>query len=291
MTRDTDAKTDLIAALPTGALSLAAIVGTPVHHSLSPFLHNAWLRDLKLNGVYGAFNPKDEHGFERLVLSCRSNGIKGLNITAPYKEQALKLSDSLSDIAIKGQSVNLMTFDDDGRVHGHSTDGYGLIRAFALQAPDCDLTAGPVTIVGAGGAARAVIASLLDFGTPEVRIVNRTVARAEELVFAFKVGVSAYALADIDQALKGSVAVINAASGGPMPLMDALDSAPAVMDMTYRPLKTNWLRVAEGRGLAVVDGLGMLIEQARPSFEAFYGVTPNPACDVRGLALTFLGEA
>jgi shikimate dehydrogenase len=283
-------KTDRIDALPTGALNLAAIVGTPVHHSLSPFLHNAWLRDLKLNGVYAAFNPKDEHGFERLILSCRSNGIKGLNITAPYKEQALKLSDSLSDIAIKGQSVNLMTFDDEGHVHGHSTDGYGLIRAFALQSPKCDLTAGPVTIIGAGGAARAVIAALLDFGTPEVRIVNRTVARAEELVFAFKVGVSAYALSDLDQALMGSVAVINAASGGPMPLMDALDASATVMDMTYRPLKTNWLKAAEAKGLSVVDGLGMLIEQARPSFEAFYGATPNPAYDVRRLALAYLGE-
>jgi len=295
--------------LPTGAAMVAAIVGQPVHHSMSPFLHTAWLRDLGLNGVYAAFSPKDEHAFERLILSCRSNGIKGLNVTAPFKAQALALADTIAESARHCGSANLLTFDDDGYVQAQSTDGQGLIRAFELQAPACDLKSGPVVIMGAGGASRAAVAAMLEAGTPEVRIVNRTLARAEELVFAFQSDqshihltgrekvisfrqkVTAFDLTDVDRAFTGSVAVINAASGGPLPLFDALDDNATIMDMTYRPLRTNWLLAAAGRGLKTVDGLNMLIEQARPSFEAFYGQLPNGAFDIRSLALDYLGEA
>jgi len=276
--------------LPTGAAMVAGVVGHPVHHSLSPFLHTAWLRDLGLNGVYAPFAPKDEHAFDRLVLSCRSNGIKGLNVTAPFKEQALALADTVADSARRCGSANLLTFDDDGYVHAQSTDGHGLVRAFQLQAPTCDLSAGPVVVMGAGGAARAAVAAMLDAGCPDVRIVNRTLARAEELVFAFQTGMTAYELCDVDRAFTGAVAVVNAASGGPLPLFDALTTDATVMDMTYRPLRTNWLLAAAEKGCATVDGLNMLIEQARPSFEAFYGVVPNPVFDIRGLALDFLGE-
>jgi shikimate dehydrogenase len=280
----------MIQTLPTGAAKVAGVVGHPVHHSLSPFLHTAWLRDLSLNGVYAPFAPKDEHAFDRLVLSCRSNGIKGLNVTAPFKEQALALADTVADSAKRCGSANLLTFDEDGYVHAQSTDGYGLVRAFQLQAPDCDLSAGAVVIMGAGGASRAAVAAMLDAGCTDVRIVNRTLARAEELVFEFKTGVTAYELNDVDRAFTGAVAVINAASGGPLPLFDALSADATVMDMTYRPLRTAWLQAAGEKGCATVDGLNMLIEQARPSFEAFYGVVPNPAFDIRGLALDFLGE-
>lgn len=298
----------MIDTLPTGAAKVAAIVGQPVHHSMSPFLHNAWLRTMKMNGVYAAFGPKDEHAFERLILSCRTNGIKGLNITAPFKAQALALADTVAESARHCGSANVLTFDDEGYVHAQSTDGYGLIRAFELQAPDCDLKSGPVVIMGAGGASRAAVAAMLEAGSPEVRIVNRTLARAEELVFAFHTDqahihltgkektisfrqkVTAFELTDVDRAFTGAVAVINAASGGPLPLFDALDDNATIMDMTYRPLKTNWLKAAEERGLKTVDGLGMLIEQARPSFEAFYGQLPDGAFDIRGLALEYLGE-
>jgi len=281
----------MINTLPTGAALVAGVVGHPVHHSLSPFLHTAWLRDLGLNGVYAPFAPKDEHAFDRLVLSCRSNGLKGLNVTAPFKEQALALADTVADGAKRCGSANLLTFDDDGYVHAQSTDGLGLVRAFSLQAPDCDLSAGPVVVMGAGGASRAAVAAMLDAGCTDVRIVNRTLARAEELVFVFQSGVTAYDLSDVDRAFAGAVAVINAASGGPLPLFDALTNEATVMDMTYRPLRTNWLQAAAEKGCATVDGLNMLIEQARPSFEAFYGVAPNSAFDIRGLALDYLGEA
>ncbi|HTN41600.1 MAG TPA: shikimate dehydrogenase [Asticcacaulis sp.] len=276
--------------LPTGAAMVAGVVGQPIHHSLSPFLHTAWLRDLGRNGVYAPFGPKDEHGFDRLILSCRSNGIKGLNITAPFKAQALALADTVSDTAKKAGSANLLTFDEDGYVHADSTDGHGLIRAFELQAPECDLSSAPVAIMGAGGASRAVVAALHDKGCPEVRIINRTLARAEELVFAFQTGITAFDLTQVDRAFDGVIAIINAASGGPHPLFESLNENAAVMDMTYRPLKTAWLQAAEAKGLKTVDGLNMLIEQARPSFKAFYGVEPRVDFDVRKLALEFLGE-
>lgn len=278
-------------ALPTGAARVAGVVGHPIHHSMSPFLHTAWLRDMELNGVYAPFSPPDEHGFERLVLSCRTNGIKGLNITAPFKEQALALADTSEDAARHSGSANLLTFDEEGYVHARTTDGHGMLRAFELQAPACDLTAGPAVIMGAGGAARAATAALLDRGCPEVRIVNRTLARAEELVFALGNRVTAFELSSTDRAFADAIAIINAASGGPLPLFDALPDHATAMDMTYRPLRTNWLKAAETRGLATVDGLQMLIEQARPSFEAFFGVAPNPAFDIRKLALAKLNES
>jgi len=277
--------------LPTGAALVAGVVGQPIHHSLSPFLHTAWLRHIGLNGVYAPFSPKDEHGFDRLILSCRSNGIKGLNITAPFKAQALALADNATETARKAGSSNLLTFDEDGYVHAHSTDGIGLIRAFEIQAPNCDLSKGPVAIMGAGGASRAVVSALLEVGCPEVRILNRTLARAEDLVFAFEGHVTAFDLTQVHRAFEGAVAVINAASGGPHPLFDALDVGATVMDMTYRPLKTAWLQAAELKGLTLVDGLAMLIEQARPSFEILYGVEPPPGFDIRALALNYLGEA
>jgi len=277
--------------LPSGAAKVAGVVGHPIHHSLSPLLHTAWLRDLGLNGVYAPFNPRDEHGFERLVLSCRTNGVKGLNVTAPFKEQALALSDSADDAARRCGSANLLIFDEDGTVLARTTDGFGLLRAFKLQAPACDLAAGPVAIMGAGGAARAAAAALLGHGCPEVRIVNRTLARAEEIVFALGQHVTAYELGDTDRAFADAVAVINAASGGPLPLFEALPGSATAMDMTYRPLTTAWLQAAQARGLKTVDGLQMLIEQARPSFKAFFGQMPRETFDIRAVALDFLGEA
>lgn len=280
----------MIETLPTGAAKVAGVVGQPITHSLSPLLHTAWLRDMGLNGVYAPFGPKDSHQFERLILSCRSNGIKGLNITAPFKEEALRLSDTLSETARTAGSVNLMTFDDDGLIYGDSTDGYGLIKAFSIMAPNCDLKSGPVVIFGAGGASRSAASALIQMGCPIVRIINRTKARAEALVFDLKHNIEAYDLTEIDKAFDGCVAIINGASGGPQPIFESLKNPITVMDMTYRPLKTNWLKAAESAGHTVVDGLQMLIEQARPSFEAFYGQAPNPEFDVRALALAHLGE-
>ena len=277
--------------LPDGAALVAGVVGQPIRHSLSPLLHTAWLRDLGINGVYAPFSPKDIHGFERLIASCRSNGIKGLNITAPFKSDALRLADRYEDSVRLCGSANLLTFDEDGTINATTTDGWGLMQAFAHQAPGCNLQSGPVVIMGAGGAARSAAAALIEHGCPEVRIINRTMTRAEEIVFALKSSIRAFDLNELNQAFTDAIAVINAASGGPLPPLDGLSDRSVVMDMTYRPLNTAWLMAAQARGLQTVDGLAMLIEQARPSFEAFYGQAPRGEFDVRAFALSHLGES
>jgi len=272
----------------TAAAVVAGIAGHPVTKSLSPIIHAAWIAAAGLDAVYVPFRVQPD-GFERFARGLRGGAVRGINVTAPFKEAALAVADEADDKARASGSVNLLIFHEDGSIEGRSTDGIGMLAAFAEQAPGHDLAARPAVVLGAGGAARAAVAALLDAGSPEVRVVNRTPARAEELVFAFKTRVAAYGLSQADEAFAGSGVLINAAAGGPVPPLDALPDDAAVMDMTYRPLETGLLLAAKSRGLTPVDGLAMLIAQARPSFEAFYGVAPDPGVDVRALALKAMG--
>ena len=272
------------APLPSGQALVAGVTGRPIRHSLSPVLHNAWIRALGIDALYAPFAPEEE-GFERFAKGLRGGVIRGLNVTAPFKERALALSDEPDAVALKAGSANLLLFDENGYIEARSTDGYGVTLAFAEQAPDVDLTARPVAILGAGGAARATVAALLDAGVPEIRIINRTAARAEELAFEFKARIFAFSLADAEKAFEPCGALINAAAGGPLPPLNALPEGAAVMDMTSRPLEPALRRAAKARDLAAVDGLSMLIWQARPSFEAFYGVAAPLDLDVRAIAI------
>jgi shikimate dehydrogenase len=275
---------------PSAAAVVAGIVGRPVAHSLSPLIHNAWIQSAGLDAAYVPFAPAED-GFERLLRGLRGCVIRGLNVTAPFKERALALCDEADDAARESGSANLLLFHEDGSIEGRSTDGIGLTAAFAEQAPSLDLRSQPVVILGAGGAARAAAAALLDAGAPEVRVLNRTAARAEELVFAFKTArLSAHALADSEKLFGDAGVLINAAAGGPLPPLNALPEGAVVMDMTYRPLKTALLRAAQARGLGVVDGLSMLINQARPSFEALFEQAPPASPDVRALAIRTMGK-
>lgn len=268
----------------TAAAIVAGIAGHPVTGSLSPIVHAAWIAAAGLDAVYVPFRvPPD--GFERFARGMRGGAVRGINITAPFKEAALAAADEADERARASGSVNVLIFHEDGLIEGRSTDGLGLLAAFAEQAPGHAIDDAPAVVLGAGGAARAAVAALLEAGSPEVRVVNRTVLRAEELVFSFKTRVSAFSLSQADQAFDGAGFVINAAAGGPLPPLDALPETAAVMDMTYRPLETGLLRAAKARGLTPVDGLAMLIAQARPSFEAFFGQAPPADVDVRALAI------
>lgn len=275
--------------LPTGAAQVAGVVGRPIAKSLSPLLHTAWIRAAGLDAVYAPFAPEDERAFERLVRGFRGGLVRGLNVTAPYKEQALAASTEADDVARRAGSANLLLFDEDGGVRASSTDGVGMLGALKRQAPSLEIGAGPAVVLGAGGAARAAVAALIEAGAPEIRVVNRTQARAGELAHAFGPPVDAYALSDASRAFDGAVLLVNAAAGGPIAPVDALPPGSVVLDMTYRPLKTPLLQAAETRGLTPVDGLEMLIEQAKPSFEAFFGVAP-PEIDVRALAIEAMGR-
>ena len=275
---------------------VAGVVGAPVRHSLSPKMHNAWLQAAGIDAVYLAFGPREED-FENLMLGMRGGVAAGLNITLPFKERALALADRADPLARAAGAANLLLFHADGTIEARNTDGEGLLEAFRAQAPSVDLTSGPVTVLGAGGAARGAAAALLAAGTPEVRIVNRTAERAREMAEQLGSRIAPFADSRIEAALTDAVAVINATSlglgGGPGPATPwrRLPPTVAAMDMVYRPLTTDFLRQARAHGLPTVDGLEMLIRQAIPSFQAMFGSPPPPSVDTRRLLLAVLEPA
>jgi len=267
-------------------------MGLPGTHSLTPVMHNAWIGAAGLNAVYAPFAPT-AGGFRALVEGLRGGVIRGVNVTIPFKEEALAAADTASDRARLAGAANLLLFGADGTIHADNTDGLGMLGALTIQAPGFDPKAGPAVILGAGGAARGAAAALFLAGAPEIRIVNRTIDRADAL--ARDIGPTVKAVA-ADGALAGANLIVNATSlglgGGPGPDIDLAlaPKAAVVLDMVYKPLRTEFLARAAGLGLRTVDGLEMLIRQAVPSFEAFFGQAPPAGVDVRALALRVVGE-
>ena len=280
----------------TAATRMAGVVGHPIRHSLSPVLHNAWLEAAGLDGAYVAFNVAPER-FSALIEGFRGGSLAGLNVTLPFKTDALAAADQVSPRARAAGAANVLVFGEDGTVRADNTDGEGLLYAFARQAPGFRPGSGPLVLYGAGGAARGAAAAFLEAGCPEVRILNRTRARAEAVAQALGGRVKALDLDDAALALDGAAALINASSAGlgpdapPPPDLSGAPAGAVAMDMTYKPLRTPFLEAAAARGLSTVDGLDMLIGQARPAFEAFFGCPPPSEPDVRGIVLRILGEA
>jgi len=273
---------------------VAGVIGRPVRHSLSPIVHNAWLSAAGVDGVYVALSPAPAR-LGALIDGLRGGAMRGLNVTLPYKEQALALADQVSDRAASAGAANLLVFAEDGQVLADNTDGHGLLAAFAAQAPAFKAAGGPVVILGAGGAARGAAAALVTAGAPRVRLVNRTRAKALAVAEALGARVEVFGWDELDSAMTGAAALINATALGlegrpPLELnLAALPQEAVVMDMVYRPLHTPLLIRARMSGRVIVDGLEMLIRQAEPSFEAFFGRPPPPSVDVRALALAILG--
>jgi len=268
----------------TGAALLAGIVGQPVAHSLSPVIHNAWLEAGGVDGAYMPFAPKDADGFDALVAAGRAGLVQGLNVTAPFKEQAFALADEASAAAQATGSANILVFDN-GCVRADSSDGVGVLCALAEQAPGLKLKDAVVVMLGAGGAARAGAGALIEAGA-SIRILNRSRDRAEALAADLGASVS---VAD-ETALASADLVINALSVQPTIDLSLLKPTAVVMDMTYKPVVTPFLAAARARGLTTVDGLAMLIGQAAPSFTALFR-RPPPPLDLRALLLAHLGEA
>lgn len=276
----------------TGAAMVAGIVGRPVTHSLSPVLHSAWIAAAGLNAAYVPLAPT-EHGFRALIEGLRGGVIRGVNVTLPFKVEALVVADEIGERAGMAGASNLLLFRPDGTIFADNTDGLGMLAAIRLQAPGFDAAAGPAVILGAGGAARGAASALVLAGAPEVRIFNRTLDKAEALTRDLGGPVKTVVLAD---ALRDANLIVNATSqgmgGSGGPDIDLVTAPPnaVVMDMVYKPLRTAFLKRAALRGLRTVDGLEMLIQQAVPSFEAFFGQTPPASVDVRTLALKTVGE-
>ena len=256
------------------------VVGQPVVHSLSLVIHSAWIKAASLDADYGRYGPKNEAQFKALMDCGRRGELRGLNVTAPFKELALSLADKVGSASVACGSANLLVFED-GWITADSTDGIGLMAALREQAPDLAVAGRPVVVLGAGGAARAAVAALSAAGA-RVGVLNRTAARAEAL--AAEIGGSRVG----PEALAEAALVVNALSVPPVLDVSALRPDAVLMDMTYRPLMTPFLTAGSARGLTTVDGLAMLIGQARPSFRTLFGIEP-PDLDVRRIALRALG--
>lgn len=271
-------------------IPLAGVIGHPVAHSRSPTLHNYWLKRYGLIGHYVHLDvaPVD---LEQVIRTMPKMGFVGANVTIPHKEQILKIADVITDRAALIGAANTLIFRKDGRIHADNTDGAGFIANLRQKAPHWNPAAGPATVFGAGGAARAIVAALIEVGAPEIRIANRTRPRAEAIRsdFGAKVVVSDWVQAG--NMLDRATTVVNTTSlgmtGKPefrVPL-DGLEPTATVNDLVYTPLMTQFLIEAEARGCTVVDGLGMLLHQAAPGFERWFGVRPEVDADTRNAVL------
>lgn len=271
----------------TATTQVAGVVGRPVDRSLSPLIHNAWIEAAELDAAYLAFPAHDEAGLRGLAGAMRSGAIAGLNITAPYKAAAFDVADGHDLAATASRSVNLLVRGQGG-LSGRSTDGAGVVAALTERVPEFDLTDAKALILGAGGAAAAAIPALIQASVGSIRLLNRTQARADDLAARFRPWVTA---PGDDDDFSDVTLVINAAAGQAEPFdFGRAPGARAALDMTYRPIHTDFLKAAQAAGAAPVDGLAMLIGQARPSFEAIFGVTaPGPSqVDARAICLASL---
>lgn len=271
-------------------IPLAGVIGSPINHSRSPILQRHWLETYGIAGYYIPMDVAPEDLAE-VIRSLPKAGFVGCNVTLPHKEAALALADVVSDRAAVIGAANTLTFLPDGRLQADNTDGFGFVANIQQYAPDWAPHSGAAAIFGAGGAARAVISSLIELGTPEIRISNRNRARAERLREEFGGTIKVFDWDDAAGMLIGAVTVVNTTSLGmvgkdafSVPL-DDLEPAATVCDIVYTPLETPFLRAAKAKGCTVVDGLGMLLHQAVPGFERWFGQRPEVTEALRAAAL------
>lgn len=271
-------------------IPLAGVIGSPIAHSRSPRLHKYWLRKY---GLPGEYIPMDiaSGDLEDCIRMLPKLGFVGLNVTIPHKEHVMTLVDLISDRAALIGSVNTLIFREDGKIHGDNTDGYGFLQNLKQGAPDWSPNGGPAAIIGAGGAARAVISSLLDGGVPEIRLTNRTRNRADALQREFGQKVTVVDWLQAGNMFDGAHTIVNASSLGMVgkpemriPL-DALSKDAVVTDLVYTPLDTPLLTYARSIGCRTVDGLGMLLHQAVPGFERWFGHRPEIDAGLREAVL------
>ena len=269
---------------PSGKAIVAGVTGWPVGHSRSPRLHGYWLRRYGIDGLYAPF-PVAPDNFGAAVRGLAAAGLAGLNVTVPHKAAASALSDRLDDTAQRLGAANTLVFGPEGEIEGRNTDAFG----FAESLADGGIAdgGGIAVVLGAGGAARAVVLALQTLGYGPIRLANRTAARAEAVAAALGPGIEPAPWAERADALADAALLVNATSLGMagQPALDLpLDSLPAgaaVSDIVYAPLETPLLAAARRRGCRAVDGLGMLLHQGRPGFHAWFGVDPAVDEDVR----------
>lgn len=285
----------MTARLISGKARLAGVIGWPIGHSLSPALHGTWLEVHRIDGCYVPL-PVSPDDLPAVLSALPRMGFVGANVTVPHKEAVVTLVDRVSETARRLGAINTLVFRDDGSSFGTNTDGYGFLESLRSAVPDWQASGGPVVLLGAGGAARAVCFTLLDAGVPEIRLCNRNLDRAERLAAAAGAAVKPLPWTDRHQALAGATLLVNSTTLGMVgqPSLElSLDDLPfeaLVFDLVYRPLMTPLLLAARQRGNRIVDGLGMLLHQGRPGFEAWFHVKPTVTPALRERILTLLGE-
>lgn len=268
------------------SFKLAGVIGWPVAQSRSPVLHGHWLSQYGIRGAYLPLPVKPD-ALPDAIRGLRALGFSGCNVTIPHKLGVLKLVDRVDPVAARIGAVNTVVVHNDSTLSGFNTDAYGFLASLRDVTPDFKAGSGPAVVLGAGGAARAIVVSLLDDSATEIRLTNRTLERAQELAGIDPSRVKVVPWESRSDALSGAALLVNTTSQGMVgypPLDIALDALPAsamVSDIVYNPLETPLLAAARKRGNIAVDGLGMLLHQAVPAFEAFYGVRPKVSADLR----------
>ncbi|MEJ6396602.1 shikimate dehydrogenase [Yoonia sp. 208BN28-4] len=265
--------------MSTRKIPLAGVIGNPIAHSRSPRLHRHWLRKYGLLGEYIPLHVIEDD-LERVVRTLPKMGFVGANVTIPHKSSLMNIADQISDRATLIGAANTLIFKDDGKIYADNTDGYGFMANIKQGAPDWNPRAGSAAVLGAGGAARAIIVALADAGVPEIYLANRTRPKAEALRREFGARINVVDWVQAGNMLEEVSLVVNTTSlgmtGQPelrIPL-DGLRRGTIVNDIVYTPLRTPLLQTAEAMGCITVDGLGMLIHQGVPGFERWFGMRP-----------------
>ena len=274
----------------TGSTKLAGVVGWPVSHSLSPRLHSYWLKHYKIDGAYLplAVQPENLH---EILRALPKMGFKGVNITVPHKENALSAVDQISETARRLGAINTIIIDKDGSLWGDNTDGAGFIENLRNNVPNLNFSNCKPVVLGAGGAARAIVASLQDAGVPAIQVVNRTLDRANTLARDLQGDITVLPWGKMRDAVRRANILINTTSLGmtghdPLHLdFSSLPNSILVTDVVYNPLMTPILTQAFNNGNAIVDGLDMLLYQAKPGFAAWFGIEPEVTLEARNFVL------
>ncbi len=273
----------------SGAARLAGVMGWPISHSLSPRLHGYWLKEHGIDGAYLPLGVQPD-SFEAALRALADLGFRGVNVTLPHKLAALAASDEVDAVARRIGAVNTIVFRD-GKILGGNTDAYGFLEHLKQSVPDWRADAGPALLLGAGGAARAIAVALIDAGVPAVKVANRTASRSEALVESLDGPLETASWPPSAGDLEDAALLVNTTSlgmkGQPGLEIDLSPLSPkaTVYDIVYAPLETDLLAAARARGNPCVDGLGMLLHQARPGFAAWFGVDPAVTPALRDFVL------
>lgn len=275
----------------TGKTLLAGVVGDPIAHSLSPAIHTYWLKEHGIKGAYGAIHVLQDT-FAEHIQHLRAQGYRGVNVTLPHKEAAFALADSKDDLALKTGAVNTLVFKEDG-IKGYNTDVFGFAENLRSTLNPVESYMDSCLVLGAGGAARGVIQALISLGARQIFLTNRTQAKAQNIVDTFQhfvpgaSPVSCIAWENRHEPLRDVSLVINTTQLGMIGQpkldlrLDTLSKTAAVTDIVYKPLKTPLLEEAGRLGVRVADGLGMLLWQAAPGFEMWFGIKPTVTANLR----------